>query len=67
MFHTFLHAPRGPFYSPTTARSHWRSTWKAILALLSSGAPDSPVHDLLPYLAHLIPWITQPTVGTGSC
>jgi hypothetical protein len=28
----FLHAPRGPFYSPKTARSRWRPTRKAILA-----------------------------------
>jgi hypothetical protein len=27
-----LHAPRGPFYSPKAARSHWRSIWKSILA-----------------------------------
>ena len=27
-----LHAPRGPFYSPKAARSHWRPTWKAKLA-----------------------------------
>jgi hypothetical protein len=25
-----LHAPRGPFHSPKTARSRWRPTWKAI-------------------------------------
>jgi hypothetical protein len=28
----FLHAPRGPFYSPKAARSRWRPTRKAILA-----------------------------------
>jgi hypothetical protein len=27
-----LHTPRGPFYSPKAARSHWRPTWKAKLA-----------------------------------
>jgi hypothetical protein len=27
-----LHAPRGPFYSPKTARSRWNPTRKAILA-----------------------------------
>jgi hypothetical protein len=27
-----LHAPRGPFYSPKTARSRWRHSRKAILA-----------------------------------
>jgi hypothetical protein len=27
-----LHAPRGPFYSPKTARSRWRHSWKTILA-----------------------------------
>jgi hypothetical protein len=28
-----LHAPRGPFYSPKAARSRWRQSWKANLAL----------------------------------
>jgi hypothetical protein len=28
----FLHAPRGPFYSPKAARSCWRPTRKVILA-----------------------------------
>jgi hypothetical protein len=28
----FLHAPRGPFYSPEAARSRWRQSWKAIPA-----------------------------------
>jgi hypothetical protein len=32
MLGVLLHAPRGPFYSPKAARSHWRSTWKANLA-----------------------------------
>jgi hypothetical protein len=32
MLGVVLHAPRGPFYSPNAARSHWRSIWKAILA-----------------------------------
>jgi hypothetical protein len=27
-----LHAPRGPFYSPKAARSHWRHSWKAKVA-----------------------------------
>jgi hypothetical protein len=27
----FLHASRGPFYSPKAARSRWRLTWKANL------------------------------------
>jgi hypothetical protein len=27
-----LQAPRGPFYSPKIARSHWRPTWKVKLA-----------------------------------
>jgi hypothetical protein len=40
----FLHAPRGPFYSPKAARSRWRQSGKTILAFLSGGAPDSPVH-----------------------
>jgi hypothetical protein len=32
MLGSLLHAPRGPFYSPKAARSHWRPTWKAKLA-----------------------------------
>jgi hypothetical protein len=32
-FRGFLHAPRGLFYSPKAARSRWRPTRKAILAL----------------------------------
>jgi hypothetical protein len=32
MLGLLLHAPRGPFYSPKTARSCWRPTRKAILA-----------------------------------
>jgi hypothetical protein len=32
MLGVVLHAPRGPFYSPKAARSHWRPTWKAKLA-----------------------------------
>jgi hypothetical protein len=32
MLGRFLHAPRGPFYSPKAARSRWRATRKAILA-----------------------------------
>jgi hypothetical protein len=67
MLGLLLHAPRGLFYSPKAARSHWRPTRKTILAFYwvahgQSGAPpDShcscPVHDLLPILA-------QPTVET---
>jgi hypothetical protein len=29
MLGCFLHAPRGPFYSPKAARSHWKHSWKA--------------------------------------
>jgi hypothetical protein len=32
MLGVFLHAPRGPFYSPKAARSHWEQSRKAILA-----------------------------------
>jgi hypothetical protein len=32
MLGCFLHAPRGPFYSPKVAKSRWRHSWKAILA-----------------------------------
>jgi hypothetical protein len=32
MLGSFLHAPRGPFYSPKAARSRWRQSGKAILA-----------------------------------
>jgi hypothetical protein len=33
MLGVLLHAPRGPFYSPKAARSRWRHSWHAILAL----------------------------------
>jgi hypothetical protein len=39
-----LHAPRGPFYSPKAARSHWRSTWKAILAFCRVVHRTTTVH-----------------------
>jgi hypothetical protein len=29
MLGLLLHAPRGPFYSPKAAKSHWRQSWKA--------------------------------------
>jgi hypothetical protein len=32
MLGVLLHAPRGPFYSPKAARSHWKQSGKAILA-----------------------------------
>jgi hypothetical protein len=32
MLGVILHAPRGPFYSPKAARSHWEHSRKAILA-----------------------------------
>jgi hypothetical protein len=32
MLGVLLHAPRGPFYSPKAARSHWEHSRKAILA-----------------------------------
>jgi hypothetical protein len=32
MLSVLLHAPRGPFYSPKAARSHWEQSRKAILA-----------------------------------
>jgi hypothetical protein len=32
MLDVFLHAPRGPFYSPKAARSRWEHSRKAILA-----------------------------------
>jgi hypothetical protein len=56
-----LHAPRGPFYSPKAARSHWRPIRKATLPSVGwrtgqSGAPpDSHCRrsgaDLFPFLA----------------
>jgi hypothetical protein len=55
------HAPRGPFYSPKGARSHWRPTRKASLPSIEwrtrqSGAPPDSHYrrsgaDLLPFLA----------------
>jgi hypothetical protein len=32
MLGVLLHAPRGPFYSPKAARSHWEQSMKAIIA-----------------------------------
>jgi hypothetical protein len=61
MLGSFLHAPRGPFYSPKAARSRWRPTRKAILPSVGwrtgqSGAPPDSHYrrsgaDLLPILA----------------
>jgi hypothetical protein len=61
MLGCLLHAPRGPFYSPKAARSHWRPTRKAKVAFCrvvhrtvrcTTGQHCScPVRDLLPILA----------------
>jgi hypothetical protein len=63
MLGVLLHAPRGPFYSPKAARSHWRSTWKAILAFSRvahrTGPVACPVRDLLPNWA-------QPTIAPSG-
>jgi hypothetical protein len=60
MLGVFLHAPRGPIYSPKAARSRWRAIQEGYPCLLSGGAPDSPVHhrtlsgaDCFPNLAQL--------------
>jgi hypothetical protein len=44
MLGILLHAPRGLFYSPKSARSRWRSTWKANLAFCRVVHLDCPVH-----------------------
>jgi hypothetical protein len=69
MLEILLHVPRGPFYSPKAARSRWRHSWKANLALCqvahrTSGVPPDNhcsclVRDFLPFLA-------QPTVATSG-
>jgi hypothetical protein len=60
-----LHAPRGPFYSPKAARSHWRPIKEGQTCLLSSGAPDSPVHHRTVAIwcaTSFIFWRTRPLV-----
>jgi hypothetical protein len=51
-----LHAPRGPFYSPKAARSHWEHSWKAILAFYRLAHRTLSGADFFPSLA-------KPTVG----
>jgi hypothetical protein len=60
MLGVFLHAPRGPIYSPKAARSRCRAIQEGYPCLVSGGAPDSPVHhrtlsgaDCFPNLAQL--------------
>jgi hypothetical protein len=71
------HAPRGPFYSPKAARSHWEQSRKAILAFCRvvhwtlSGADCFPilaqptVEELEP-LAHWTVRCPYQTVGPAS-
>jgi hypothetical protein len=51
MLGILLHAPRGLFYSPKAARSRWRSTWKAILAICQvvHQTATVPVRCLIPF------------------
>jgi hypothetical protein len=44
MLGCLLHAPSGPFYSPKAARSRWRPTRKAILALCRVVHRTATVH-----------------------
>jgi hypothetical protein len=44
MFGLLLHAPRGPFYGPTVARSRWRPTKKAILAFCRVAHRTTTIH-----------------------
>jgi hypothetical protein len=44
MLGVLLHAPRGPFYSPKAARSHWKQSGKAILAFCRVAHRTSTVH-----------------------
>jgi hypothetical protein len=74
MLGLFLHAPRGPFYSPKAARSRWRPTRKAILAFCrlahrtvrcatgQSGAP--PDSHYRRSGVDLLPFLAQTTVAT---
>jgi hypothetical protein len=80
MLGILLHAPRGPFYSPKAARSHWKQS-KKDSCLLSGGAPDRhcsqsgadcfpklaqpTVEDLEP-LAHRTVRCPHPTVGSAT-
>jgi hypothetical protein len=60
MLGVLFHAPRGPFYSPKVARSHWSSIWKSIVAFyLWAHQTDrcttgqGTVRVFLPFLANL--------------
>jgi hypothetical protein len=60
-----LHAPRGPFYSPKAARSHWRHSWKAILAFCRVAHRTvrcTTGHPLSLSGADRLPKLAQPTV-----
>jgi hypothetical protein len=46
-----LHEPRGPFYSPKTARSHWNPIWKAIVAFCRLAHRTWTVPNSFPFLA----------------
>jgi hypothetical protein len=63
MLGILLHAPRGPFYSPKAARSRLRTFQEGNSCLLSTGAPDSPVHHQTLSGADFFPVLAQPTVG----
>jgi hypothetical protein len=54
----FLHAPRGPFYSPKAARSHWRHSWTAILAFCRVAHRTSTVH--CPVRISFLKWHSRP-------
>jgi hypothetical protein len=56
MLSVLLYAPRGPFYSPKVARSHWEHSRKAFLAFCRLAHRTLSGADFFPVLA-------QPTIG----
>jgi hypothetical protein len=61
-----FYAPRGPFYSPKAARSHWRSTWKAILVFCRVAHRTvrcTTGHEQYMSGARSPSFLSQPTVG----
>jgi hypothetical protein len=76
MLGLLLHAPRGPFYSPKAATSHWNPTRNVILAFCrvahrtvrcttgQSGAPSDSHCSMSG--ADLLPFLAQSTVGSSG-
>jgi hypothetical protein len=70
MLGLLLHAPRGPFYSPKAARSHWKQSGKAILAFCRVAHRTDTVHG--PVQISFLKWHSRPLQDcsrwrTGHC